>query len=131
MANTELRVGKISDTKGNQFKGVSLYGGLHGPLIGADRAIVLNDHHAKNLLEFLDRSQRKQLPTHFSVSMNLFETFRWNISKFLPEWHDGGGLSGYVSIKSLLGVSLVPATITLDAARKLRVCIADFYGVDR
>lgn len=129
LLNTELRVGNISDTKGNHFKGISLYGGLHGPLLGADRAIVLDDVHARNLVDFLDRAQRKQLPTEFSVSMNRFETLKWNVSKFLPNWHDGGGLSGTVSISSLLAASRIPATITLDAAEKLRACIANFYGV--
>lgn len=127
LLNTELRVGQISDTRGNQFKGISLYGGLHGPLMGADRAVVLDDLHARQLLDFLDRSQRQQLPTHFSVRMNRFETLRWGISKFLPHWHDGGGLSGSIGIKTLLGMSMIPATITIDAAKALRACLADFY----
>ena len=129
LLNTELRVGRISDTRGNQFKGISLYGGLHGPLVAADRAIVLNDLHAKHFVDFLDRIRQKQLPTEFSVAMNRFETLRWYVSKFLPGWHDGGGLGGNVGIKSLLGFSMIPTTITIDAAGKLRDCIADFYGV--
>lgn len=129
LLNTELRVGEISDTRGNQFKGISLYGGLHGPLLGADRAIVLDDVHARHLVDFLDRARRKQLPSEFSVSMNRFETLTWNVSKFLHDWHDGGGLSGTVSIRSLLAAGMIPTTITLDAARELRACIADFYGV--
>jgi hypothetical protein len=129
LLNTELRVGEISDTKGNQFKGISLYGGLHGHLVGADRAIVLDDLHAKHLVDFLDRIRQKQLPTEFSVAMNRFETLSWNVSKFLPDWHDGGGLGGGIGIKTLLGMSMIPATITIDAAKALRACLADFYGV--
>jgi hypothetical protein len=131
LTHTELRVGEISDAKGNQFKGISLYGGLHGPLVGADRAIVLDDRHARDLLDFLDRIQQQEIPAHFSVSMNWFETFRWDVSKFLPDWHDGGGLSGRLGIRAVLGVSMVPAVITRNTADKLRHCIADFYGVHR
>lgn len=130
LGNTELRVGKISDTKGNEFKGISLYGGLHGPLVGADRAVVLDQSHAKNLLGFLDRIQRKEIPDRFSVSMNWFETLSWDVARFLPDWHDGGGLSGRVSIRSMLGASIVPTVITIDAAQKLRICIAEFYAID-
>lgn len=129
LLNTELRVGTISDTRGKQFRGISLYGGLHGPLLGADRAIVLDDLHAKHLVDFLDRIRQKQLPAEFSAAMNRFETLRWNISKYVPDWHDGGGLGGSVGIESLLGVSMIPTTITVDAAKELRACIADFYGL--
>lgn len=131
LANTELRVGKISDTKGNQFKGISLYGGLHGPLVGADRAVVLDDRHARKLLNFLDHIQGKEIPEQFSVSVNCFETLNWHVSKFLPDWHDGGGLSGRVSISSMLGARIVPTVITTEAAQRLSVCISDFYGIDR
>jgi hypothetical protein len=130
LGNTELRVGRISDTKGNQFKGISLYGGLHGPLIGADRAVVLDESHANKLLGFLDRIQRKEFPDQFSVSMNWFETLNWNVTRYLPDRHDGGGLSGRVSICSLLGVRIVPTVITIDAAQRLSICISDFYATD-
>ena len=129
--NIELRVGKISDTEGNQFKGISLYGGLHGPLVWADRAVVLDDRQASGLLGFLDRIQRRDFPEQFTVSMNWFETLDWRVSKFLPDWHDGGGLSGSVSIRFMLGARIVPTVITTDAAHRLRSCISDFYGIDR
>ena len=128
LANTELRVGRISDTRGRQYRGISLYGGLHGYFIGADRAIVLDDEAAQRLLAFLASIQHKALPASFSVRMNLFETFSWDVGNFLPDWHDGGGLSGNISIRSLLGAGLVPATITMDAAQRLEACIRDFYG---
>ena len=130
LANTELRVGRISDTRGRQYKGISLYGGLHGYLIGADRAIVLDEAAVEGLLEFLLRLQRKDLPASFSVRMNRFETFSWDVGKFLPNWHDGGGLSGNISIRSLLGASLVGATITMEATQRLEACIRDFYGME-
>ena len=126
-----MRVGRISDTKGNQFKGISLYGGLHGPLVGADRAVVIDERHASGLLDFLDRILRREIPEQFSVSMNWFETLNWRVTEFLPDWHDGGGLSGRVCIRSLLAVGIVPTVITVDAAQRLRACICDFYGIER
>lgn len=75
--------------------------------------------------------QRKEFPAHFSVRMNLFESFRWDVSNFQPDWHDGGGIRGRLGIKTFLGLSMVPATVTLDAAAGLRACIAKFYGIGR
>lgn len=130
LTNTELRVGQISDTKGNQYKGISLYGGLHGSWIGADRAIVLDLAQAKELLEFLDHIRRRDFPASFSVKMNRFETLTWTASKFLAHWHDGGGLSGNIGIRSLLGVRLIPASITMEAAQGLAACIVEYYGIN-
>ena len=130
ISNAEIRVAEISDAKGNRHRGISIYGGLQGPFVAPERAIVLGEHDAKVMLSFLDRITRKEIPTFFSVSMNRVETFNWQVSTYLPQWHDGGGLRGTIGIKQFLGIRLVPATITVDAAHGLRSCIQDFYGID-
>lgn len=129
LSNTELRVGNISDTKGDVFKGTSLYGGLHGPLVATDRAVVLSDLDAKVFVSFLERLQNREIPTYFSVSVYRLETFRWGVAEFLSKWHDGGGYSGQPSVRYFAGIRHIPATITADAAKNLRECIADFYNI--
>lgn len=129
--NAQLEVGSFTNSRGDCGKGINLVFPSIAPGPFGPRGIysyIFGPKEASQFTSFLDQVLAEKLPASFKFSRDASGRWfsagscTWSITKFIVEWHGGGGYKG--SIDNSLSY-----TITKSATQELRECVIEFFGV--
>ena len=129
LSSAQLIVGYLTRKDRDKAKGINLVFPFQTPTPYGPRgtySYILDDRDAASFCAFLDRALAGQLPAEHQftgdVSKQWFSSGDccWKISKYVDNWHDGGGYKS--SFDNSYGY-----TITKSAAQDLRNCVWEFF----
>ena len=131
LSSAQLGVGLLTKAGKERSKGISLVFPFQVPVSPprgprGTQLYILDHADAASFHAFLEQALAGQLPAEYQftndVSGRWFSSgdCRWKITKFLDEWHGGGGYRGW------FGRSY-GYTITKAAMTNLRDCIRAFF----
>jgi hypothetical protein len=131
LSNAQLDVGYLSNHDGNKVKGLDLVFpsqqlAPYGPR--GTHSYILKDSDAADLHAFLSQVLSNDLPADHDfrndVSGRWFSSGDccWKITKFLEEWHGGGGYKGWID-------NSYGYVITKKSTLDLRECVGDFFDI--
>ena len=129
LSSAQLDVGYLTKGGTEKSKGINLVFPFQTPAKFGPRgtySYILNDRDAASFHAFLEQVLAGQLPAKHQftddVSRRWFSSGDccWKITKFVDNWHDGGGYKGWFD-------NAYGYTITRSAMSDLRDCIRDFF----
>lgn len=129
LSSAQLVVGYLTKGSNDKAKGINLvfpffHPGRYGPR--GTYSYLFDDRDAAIFNAFLDQVLAGQLPVEHQFANDVSRgRFRggdccWKITKFVDNWHDGGGYRGWFD-------NSYGYTITRSAAEDLRSCIREFF----
>lgn len=132
--NAQLQIGMLSNTKGESAKGINVVFPSQRPVrTFGPRGIcsyVLDEVEVEKFLSFLDRVLENELPAEYRFVEDRSGRWlgagdcSWKVTKFVENWHGGGGYRG--RFDGSLG-----STITKVAAEELRATVRSYFAPDR
>ncbi len=120
---TQLYVGTVHTEDRISRKVISLLPGQEGPSVGL---YAFSSSDASRFVSFLDNALQGDLPSSFQFPrsetrfLSNHGQAEWIISKFVNDWHHGGGFKG-----SLDGVG--GHIITKLSAERLKICVSEHF----